>query len=157
MATRYDLQVLFGYRSKLYKNLLKQNEWAANIQVQYRVKATNNTSILFPGCQITVDITEHGLSLGSKYLQWSLANKINIPPIQSGKSGYTDYISFTPVVQGPCEINITIEEPSDSEVWLTGWHQATPVRKTIGHMFNVVNRQELEIITQLQSILSKGE
>ena len=156
MSTRYDLEIIIGYRlKKEYSKLLKSHEWVRGIRVDLNMEVTNNSKKAFPGTKVNSAIKEYGGAMGTGLLSWGPVEQILIPEMAAGESVTLPLMYFYPLVEGLCELSLDLLAPDNSEVWVTGWRQGKPQQKTISVYYTVVGWQELEII-KLLSKLQKG-
>lgn len=157
MSERYDLEIILGYRSKTgYKGLLKSREWVRGLPVDMKIQVINNSPKAFPGAKVNCHIKEYGGAMGQGSLSWGAVKEILIPKLRPGESATLPLMGFYPLIDGLCEVCIEVQAPAKSEVWVTGWRQPIPQQNMITGYYNVVRREELEII-KLLSKLQKGE
>jgi len=152
-SKKFDLQIEFAYRlSTGYKKLLRPRQWVGGFPVELRIRVTNRSSETFPGTGMNLSIYEYGQSVGQQGLGWGAKKPEMIPKIEPEESSIIKLGTFIPMIEGLCEIKVNLDEPTNSEVWITGWRQATPRRKEISVRYITIRSQELEIIKLLTKL-----
>ena len=158
MARRYDLDIQLEHSPvKGYREVIKQREWIRGYPVEFVLHVTNGSPGEFPGAGVSANITEHGPYAGLQPLKWSIRTKVEIPRLEVGGVAQVGGFGFIPLVEGICEVTLILDEPKDSEVWITGWRQPEPRRKEIHALYMVVGWQELEMIRLLRKLVKGGK
>lgn len=153
MGERYDLEIDFDYKLQTgYNKLLQPREWVRGMLVEVKIRVTNRSAKAFPGAKVTRTFIEHGQSIGPSPLRWGAVKETEIPKLEPSGSATLEPLTFSPLMEGLCEVKVDVEEPLDSEVWVTGWRQSIPIRKEISEHFISVRRQEMEIIKLLRKL-----
>lgn len=157
MSERYDLNIDISYSLRAgYKSLLKDAEWVRGLPVRLTIKVANKSATAFPGTKVNTTISEHGQSIGTGSLDWTITVPLNVPHMEAGSSEKLQPFGFVPLLEGFCEVKVMLDEPPDSEVWIEGRLQ-TAKRGTFYAFYSVARWQELEIISLLRKLQKGGQ
>lgn len=152
MAQRYDLTIDISHSLRTgYRKLLKEGEWVRGLPVRFSIRVANNSALAFPGAKVSTTISEHGQSMGTGSLDWTIAVPVNVPPLEPGKSAKLGPFGFVPLLEGLCVVKLVVEEAPDTEVWVAGRKQDAR-RRTLNAFFSVARWQDMEIIMLLRNL-----
>lgn len=118
------------------------------------MKVANKSAIAFPGAKVNAAISEHGQSMGTGALEWAISKPLDIPHLEPEKSTNMGPFAIVPLLEGLCEVRVVLEEPPDTEIWITGRRQSAR-RRTVNAFFSIARWQDMEIISLLRK-LEKG-
>ena len=120
------------------------------------MKIANKSAIAFPGTKVNTTISEHGQSIATGSLDWTISKPLDIPHLEPGGSAELSHFTFVPLLEGICEVKVALEEPSGTEVWISGQRQ-TARRNRLNAFYSVARWQDMEIISLLKKLKKGGQ
>ena len=144
-----DIQVRLRHPSG-YGRLLNQHELSSGLVTTVMTTVTNVAKTGFSGGTLEIAFREHGTSIATGSLSFSLTTPAVVKPLQAGET-FVYETTYEPTLPGLSELVFTVTQ-GDTKVLLSGYRSSQ--RPEHKQYFRIVDRHLIEMTKELRRLQS---